>query len=109
MIKKYKLEDFKGGWFIGSFEPTLCKTKLIEVSVKKHPKGEIWDAHYHKIATEYNCITEGSVEIDDKIYSKGDIFVVPPEKVVDPNFIEDCTIVCIKIPGELNDKYVISN
>ena len=107
MIKKYKLSDFIGGWFIGSFEPSLHKTKSVEVSVKKHPKGEIWDAHYHKIATEYNCVIEGSVEIDGKLYKKGEIFVVPPEKVVDPNFLEDCTIVCVKLPGEPNDKYVV--
>ena len=108
MIEKYELKNFIGGWFIGSFEPSLYKTKQFEISVKFHPEGEIWDAHYHKISTEYNCVIEGSVKIDDEIFSKGDIFVVPPNKVVNPNFLKNCTIVCIKIPGEPNDKYLAS-
>ena len=106
-IECYELSDFKGGWFIGNFEPSLLKTEKFEASVKNHPKGEQWPKHYHKIATEFNYIFEGKVEISGKIYKRGQIFVVPPEYVVDPNFLEDCIILCIKTPGPPDDKYIV--
>tara|TARA_Y100001970_G_scaffold276402_1_gene379055 strand:- start:1772 stop:2119 length:348 start_codon:yes stop_codon:yes gene_type:complete len=106
-IKKYRLEDFKGGWFIGDFEPSLIKSKDFEVSVKIHPKGEVWEKHYHKVSTEYNCVISGKVKINGEVYKKNDIFVVKKNCVVDPTFIEDCTIVCIKIPSAKNDKFIL--
>lgn len=107
MIEKRKLEEFKGGWFIGNFEPSVLKTNDFEVSIKIHPKGEIWPKHYHKIATEYNCVIEGKVEIDGVVYIKNDIFIIHPGYIVDPTFHEDCTIVCVKTPCVIGDKYEV--
>jgi len=106
-IEKRSLKDFIGGWFIGDFEPTLLRTKNFEVSVKIHPKGEVWPKHYHKEATEYNCVVDGKLEIDGVTYSKGDIFIIYPNYVVDPIFLEDCTIVCVKTPSVIGDKYEV--
>ena len=106
-LTSHDISDFKGGWFIGDFNPSLLKTKDFEVSVKTHPKREIWDKHYHKIATEYNYVMEGAVEIDGVIYKKGDLFVIHPEFVVDPNFLEDCSIMWVKTPSVVGDKYVV--
>lgn len=107
MIYKRHLSEFKGGWFIGDFEPSLLKTKDFEVSVKVHPKGEVWPKHYHKVATEFNCVVAGQVEIDGIVYKKDDIFVIPPMYVVDPTFLYDCTIVCVKTPCVIGDKYEV--
>jgi quercetin dioxygenase-like cupin family protein len=106
-IERFALGSFKGGWFIGNFEPSLLKTEEFEVSVKYHPKGEIWQRHFHKLATEYNCVIKGSVTIEDETYLEGDIFVVPTGFVVDPRFNDDCIIVCIKVPGKPYDKYIL--
>ena len=106
-IEKFDINDFKGGWFIGDFEPSLYKNKDFEVSIKIHPKGEIWEKHYHKVATEYNYVISGAVEINGVVYKEKDLFVIYPDFVVDPNFIEDCTIVCIKTPSTIGDKYVV--
>lgn len=106
-IEKHHINDFTGGWFIGDFEPSLLKTKDFEVSIKLHPKGEVWDKHFHKVATEYNYVVSGKVEIDGETYQPGDIFIIYPDFVVDPNFIEDCTIVCVKAPSAKGDKYVV--
>lgn len=106
-IQKYRIEDFKGGWFIGDFDPSLLKTKDFEVSIKLHPKGEAWDIHYHKVATEYNYVVSGRVKIEDEVYETGDLFVVEPNYVMDPEFLEDCTIVCVKTPSIVGDKYVL--
>ena len=106
-IKCYELSSFTGGWFIGNFEPSLLKTENFEISIKTHPKGEEWPKHYHKIATEYNYVISGKVEISGKVFKAGQIFVVPTNYIVEPNFLEDCKIVCIKSPGATNDKYTV--
>ena len=106
-IKKVDLNDFIGGWFIGNFEPTLLKTDLFEVSVKTHLKGEVWPKHFHKLATEYNCVVSGEVVIDGISYSEGSVFVVEPGYVVDPEFTKNCKIVCVKVPCVKDDKYII--
>ena len=106
-IERKHLSDFKGGWFIGDFEPSLLKSSEFEVSVKLHPKGEIWPKHYHKVATEYNCVVQGKVRIYGEVYEQDDIFVVPPGCTVDPEFLEDCRIVCVKTPCVKGDKYEV--
>lgn len=58
-MKKHSLADFKGGWFIGDFIPTLRGISEFEVSVKYYYAGDIEAAHYHKIATEWTVITAG--------------------------------------------------
>ena len=55
-MRASKLDEMKGGWFIGNFEPSLMKTNDVEVSVKKYKKGAKEEAHFHKIATEYRGI-----------------------------------------------------
>ena len=34
----YNIQNYKGGWFIGDFEPTVFKTKDFEVCFKTHKK-----------------------------------------------------------------------
>lgn len=106
-IEKFHIDDFTKGWFIGDFEPSLFKTKDFEISIKTHPKGEIWDKHYHKLATEYNYVISGAVEINGITYKEKDLFVIYPNFVVDPNFIEDCSIMCVKTPSAIGDKFNI--
>ena len=55
-MKIYSLNNMKGGWSIGNFEPSIHKTDAFEVSVKVHPRGEKWDIHYHEVAREINAI-----------------------------------------------------
>ena len=67
-MKIAKLDDMIKGWFIGNFEPSLCKTNDVEVAVKKYNKGDFEDKHYHKIATEYTLIISGRVRMNNKEY-----------------------------------------
>ena len=34
-MKKYKLSEFKDGWIVGNFEPSILKTKDFEVAIVK--------------------------------------------------------------------------
>lgn len=108
----HHISEFTGGWFIGNFEPSILKTEDFEVSIKVHPKGEEWDKHTHKVATEYNYVVSGEMLVkihDEDCYEHfkvGDIFVVPPGFVMEPTFLEDTTVVCIKTPSVKGDKYI---
>lgn len=106
-MKTGKISDFCRGWVIGDFEPSFVKTKDFEVGILKHPKGEKWPAHYHKIATEYNILISGTMKLCDIELVPGDTFILEPYEVADPTFHEDCTIVCIKVPSSTTDKYLV--
>jgi hypothetical protein len=103
----YNLQEMIGGWFVGNFTPTAFQTECVEVSYKKHPKNEKWDTHYHEHVTEINLLVRGKMIIQGKTLSSGDIFVLLPYEVADPEFIEECEIVCVKLPGIANDKVII--
>ena len=62
-MKINKIEEMVGGWFIGDFEPSVLKTKDFEVCYKFHHAGEIWDNHYHKVATEINYLIRGKMNL----------------------------------------------
>jgi len=102
-----RIEDYKNGWFVGNFEPAAYKADAFEVCCKFHPKGDVWDKHYHKIGTEINYLIEGRMVIQDRELIKGDIFILEPYEIADPMFIEDCTVLIVKTPSIPGDKYIV--
>jgi len=102
-MKISKLKDMKGGWFVGNFEPTAYKSENFEVSYKLHPKGQKWDYHYHTEVTEINLLIRGKMILQGTELLSGDIFTIPPYEIADPEFTEDCEIICVKTPS-VNDK-----
>ena len=104
----HRLEDMIGGWFVGNFSPTSFTTSDVEVSYKKHPKGQIWDTHYHEKVTEVNLLVRGKMILQGKKLISGDIFTLHPYEIADPEFLEDCEIVCVKLPGITNDKISVN-
>lgn len=103
-MKIFNFSNMKGGWFIGNFEPTAFKTENFEVSYKIHPKGEKWDLHYHEKVTEINLLVKGKMIMQGKRLKENDIFIVEPYEIADPEFLEECHIVCVKTPGTTKDK-----
>ena len=102
-----KLKDMIDGWFVGDFKPTAYQTKDFEVSYKLHPKGEVWDKHYHKVATEINYLVRGEMILSGTSLKEGDIFILHPEEIADPEFLTDCEIVCVKTSSVKGDKYIV--
>jgi quercetin dioxygenase-like cupin family protein len=102
-MKIDRIENMKGGWFIGDFEPSVYKTKDFEVSYKVHYKGEKWDFHYHTEVTEINYLVKGQLIIQNTILNAGDIFTLEPYEISDPEFVTDCELVVVKTPSA-NDK-----
>ncbi len=99
-------EMFKG-WFIGDFVPTLYNTNVVEVAVKKYLAGDFENAHYHKIATEFTIVISGEIEMNGVKYGPDSIIKVYPEESVEFKSLTDSVNVVVKIPGALNDKYLV--
>jgi hypothetical protein len=47
------------------------------------------------------------MKMHGKILNPGDIFILYPYEIADPEFITDCEVVCVKVPGITNDKVVV--
>lgn len=95
------------GWIVGDFEPSILRTKAFEVGILSHKKGEMWEEHHHKIATEYNVLIAGKMTLNNTMISEGDIFIIYPNESAVPEFIEDCVVVCMKVPSIIGDKYIL--
>jgi len=106
-MKKHKIENFTRGWFIGNFDPSILKTDQFEVGLLTHNKGEIWPKHYHSQHTEYNILISGRMLICGEIIEPGEIFILFPNEVADPVFLEDCKVLCVKQPSVKGDKHEV--
>jgi quercetin dioxygenase-like cupin family protein len=99
------MDDMINGWFIGDFSPSVWRTPKFEVAHMKHEKGEQPEPHYHKVATEVTAVVKGKVQINDEVFSVGDIFMVFPNEKVAPYILEDTEVIVVKIPSVPGDKY----
>lgn len=106
-MKLHKLKDMIGGWFVGNFTPSVLKTNVVEVAVKKYAAGDVESEHYHKIATEVTVIVEGEVEMNGIKYNSGDILVIEPTESTDFKALTKVINVVVKLPGANNDKYEV--
>lgn len=102
-----KYEDMIKGWFVGEFTPTVFNTNACEVAVKKYKAGEYEGLHYHKVATEITMILSGHVRMMGQEWKEGDIIVLEPGEVTDFEALTDTVNVVVKVPGTLNDKFLI--
>src|SRR6185369_9797920 len=96
LMKIIRSQNWTGGWFVGDFEPSAYKTSGFEVCHKKHPKGEKWPKHYHKIASEINYVISGTMTLQGETFEKGDVFVLEPGEIADPEFLTDVELIVIK-------------
>lgn len=99
--------DTEKGWIIGNFEPSMIKTSEYELGILSHKKGEKWDFHYHSTYDEINLLYEGTLMSNGRIINKGEVFINPKNQIACPKFIEDCKVVCVKIPSTPGDKHII--
>lgn len=105
-MEKFNLENYKGGWFIGDFAPTLVKTDQFEVACKYYKKGDSESAHIHKIATEFTLIAQGSVLMNNVLYKQAEIVKINKGESTDFLALEDSITFVVKIPSVKNDKYL---
>ena len=104
-IQLSSLNDMTRGWFVGDFFPAVYNTQCFEAGLLSHKKGEVWGAHLHKVGTEINCLVSGRMLINGLTIEPGMIFTVPTGLLTKAVFLEDCKVMCIKVPSDTNDKY----
>lgn len=104
----YELEDFKGGWFVGDFEPSIWRTKDFEVGYKHHMAGEAWPIHYHEHADELTLLLEGTMTLQGKTLQGPLIFTLDRGEIADPVFVTDCKVFVVKAPSIPGDKIEVA-
>ena len=104
-MKRFRLDDFTKGWFIGEFEPALLKTSLFETAIKRYKRGDRENAHYHRVATEYTVVVAGEFKMNDLTIKAGDIVEIKPGEVVSFECLADGATAVVKTPSVKGDKY----
>ena len=106
-MKIVNFSNFKGGWLVGDFEPSLFKRKDIEVGVHHIKKGYISDGHFHINSNEYNLLIKGSVlnTITKVIHNEGEIIIFEPKDRSNLEFLEDTIILVIRDASDPKDKF----
>jgi hypothetical protein len=99
-----KIENFKGGWVVGNFLPSIYMSGDVEVGVKFFDVGDKEPSHKQLIATEITVIHEGKVRIANEFLSSGDILVIEPGQYADFEALTKGSLTCIKFPSIPSDK-----
>jgi hypothetical protein len=107
-VEVYKLDNYKRGWFVGDFEPSLLKNTGIELAVMNMKKSKgINDFHYHEKCIEINVLIKGQMKINNKIINENEIFIFNPFVPSIYEYLEDCTFVVFKNKSSNNDKIIM--
>ena len=103
-----KLSNFKRGWIIGNFEPSLLKNTGVELAIMKEKKGiDYGGFHYHEKCTEINILIKGKIKINDKIVNPYEIFIFKPYVPAICELLEDSEWVVFKNKNSKNDKVIM--
>ena len=98
--------DYKNGWMIGDFDPSVVRTPSFEFAHHFHPKGFIGRSHKHVQSREFNYIVRGRLMAKDRELTAGDMFIFDKgEYSGEVTFLEDTDMVVIKTPSSPHDKY----
>jgi hypothetical protein len=101
------MSDFKQGWIIGDFLPSLWQTSEFEVGIKRFSRGETEPRHYQRKAVEITVVISGSVRIGDETLLAGEILQIEPLESADFEALEDALVLAIKWPSLPGDKEVL--
>lgn len=99
-----KISDFKRGWFLGKFQPSLAQTDY-EVGLRWNYAGEREDRHYHKGITEYVFFAGGRHRLNDQTYLDGDGLVIHPYMSTDYQCLQEGYCLTVKDKSIPGDKY----
>jgi hypothetical protein len=105
-MNKFLLKDFFNGWVVGNFEPSLLKSKDIEVAIQSYTAGDEEQQHYHKVGTEISLMVCGSATFNEQILNEGEGLVIKPKQSNIFKAITDCKVLVIKYPSDTSDKYL---
>lgn len=105
-LKRYHLDTFTKGWFVGNFSPTILPSDAVEVAVKHYKAGQVEQAHFHKVATELTVVVSGRVRMSGEEVGPGEIIRIEPGQATDFVPLTDVVTVTVKMPCVSGDKYL---
>lgn len=105
-MKRAKLEEMVGGWFVGDFTPSVLTTAAVEVAVKRYTAGDRDPSHHHRIASEITVVISGEARMRDAHLTAGDIVMLEAGESSDFEALTDVTVVAVKHPGARDDKHL---
>lgn len=103
-MKVFTLADFKSGWLVGMFEPSVLNTELFEFGVKHFREGEIEPDHYQLSSWELSVVVVGRCRIGSTILESGEAMLIEPREVAGFQAISNCSIAVLKWPSIPGDK-----
>lgn len=106
-MKLNKLKEFERGWIYGAFEPSLRFSRDTEVGILDFPAGYAPPDHMHKMASEFNLILSGLVQVNGVVLGSDDIFSFDAGERIRIFFVKDTRLLCIKSPSLKGDKYEV--
>ena len=104
-MKQATIKNFKAGWFVGDFDPSIFKNPFFEVAHHKHTKGQETFPHYHKVTNELNYIVRGELIASGKHLKAGDMWIYEPNEVSNVEFLSDVDLIIVRWPSIPSDKY----
>ena len=107
-MKEANINDFKAGWFVGDFNPSIFKKPFFEVAHHKHKKGCETFPHYHAVTNELNYIVRGELMVSGKHLKEGDMWIYEPNEVSDVEFLDDSELIIVRWPSIPSDKYEVN-
>jgi hypothetical protein len=96
-MKKLNLSDFERGWIVGKFSPNLYQ-KDYEIGLKYYNENDYEKSHAHLLSDEVTIIINGSVKMNDDVYTKGDIIVQERGEYTDFLCLKNNTITLVYRP-----------
>ena len=108
-MKVYDPNILIGGWFIGDFVESVFKTSEFEVAYKTHLAGDDLSAHYHSVATEINYLISGTIDVNGQTIIGPMIYVHPPGETAYITVVTDVTMIVVKTPSIIGDKYMVDS
>ena len=104
-MKQSNIKNFREGWVVGNFDPSIFKNPFFEVAHHSHKKNDVTFPHYHQVTNELNYIVRGEMMVDKKHLKAGDMWIYEPWDISDVEFLEDTDLMIIRWPSIPSDKY----
>ena len=104
-MKRISLKQFKRGWIVGNFKPSLLKSDDIEIAIQSYHAGDEEQQHYHKLGTEISILVTGSASFNGEILNEEDGMIIYPKESNIFKAITDCKVLVVKYPSSISDKY----
>lgn len=98
------IRDFKKGWFLGNFEPSLLKSDF-EVGLRWNNMGDKEPRHYHQKTTEYVVFAGGVHMLNGVTYRDGDVTTIYPYMSTEYECLVPGYCLTVKDVSDPKDKY----